>query len=92
MASITIDQVTDNGDNSLTIIGHDTDGTEYVTSIGRKSDLPSKEDDQMSYYLAILAETLSQAPIVLYEAPAYATKLQTLKAEKLAQAAAAIGL
>lgn len=69
--NITIDQVVDNGDNSLTITGHTDDGTSYTTSNGRKSELPTNQSDQMAYYEAMLISCLPSATPVLYQAPGY---------------------
>lgn len=69
--TLTIDYVTDNGDNSLTIIGHDQDGTEYQSSMGRKTDLPSKDSDKMAYYRNILCQVVPKGAPVLYQAPGY---------------------
>jgi hypothetical protein len=71
MSDLTIDQVTDNGDNSLTIIGHDTNNTSYTSSMGRKSDLPTDSTKQMAYYQQILADSIPPAPSTLYQAPGY---------------------
>lgn len=75
--TLTIDQVTDNGDNSLTIVGHTADNTSYTTSMGRKTDLPSVQADQMTYYQTILATALPPAQPVLYQAPGYTPPADT---------------
>lgn len=69
--ALVIDQVTDNGDNSLTIVGHDGD-TIYETSAGRKSDLPDKQSDQMAYYKQIVADSIPPDTMILYKNPSYA--------------------
>lgn len=73
--NLTIDQVTDNGDNSLTIIGHDSSDNSYTTSMGRKSDMPDSEnfsdESNIEYYQNILAEAVPAIPTVVYQAPGY---------------------
>lgn len=76
--NITIDQVTDNGDNSLTIIGHDDDGNEYTSGNGRLSVLPKKDSDKMNYYLETLLNSLPPENPVLYVTPSYTAKLQAI--------------
>lgn len=68
--SLAVDYVTDNGDNSLTITGHDGDQV-YTTSAGRKSDLPDGQVAQMTYYKQILSDCLPPEQPVLYQAPGY---------------------
>lgn len=68
---LTIDMVTDNGDNSLTIVGHDTDSNSYTTSMGRMSDLPADKTEQTPYYQQILFNSLPPTQAVLYQAPGY---------------------
>jgi hypothetical protein len=68
---LTIDQVVDNGDNSLSITGHDTSNTSYTTSMGRKSDLPTDPTQQMAYYQQVLADSIPPSPAVLYQAQDY---------------------
>lgn len=69
--TFTVDMVTDNGDNSLTITGHSSDNTSYTTSAGRKSDLPTNSDDQMAYYQQVLVTCLPPETPVLYQNPDY---------------------
>lgn len=71
-----VDSVTDNGDNSLTIIGHIEDGTEYSSGMGRKSDIPTKQADQMAYYVSMLNAALPPTQPILYQTPEYAQKLE----------------
>lgn len=68
--SLVIDQVTDNGDNTLQIIGHDGDQV-YETGMGRKTDLPSKTSDQMAYYKQVLTDSIPPNTEVLYQNPNY---------------------
>lgn len=74
MPDLIIDQVTDNGDNSLTIIGHDENGS-YESGLGRKSDLPEKTKDQMAYYQVILTDAIPSDNPVLYQTPEYKKQL-----------------
>lgn len=76
MNEFTIDQVIDNGDNSLTIIGHTADNTSYTTSMGRKSDLPVGEDEQLIYYQEVLATVIPPEQPVLYQNPDYTPSLE----------------
>lgn len=75
--NLTIDMVTDNQDNSLTITGHDANNNSYTTGMGRKSDLPSDPTQQMGYYQQILAANIPAAPATLYQAPGYMPPTET---------------
>lgn len=65
-----VDKVTDNGDNSISIIGHDDNGS-YETAAGRKSDLPKSDEGKMNYYLDKLNACLPPETEVLYQNPDY---------------------
>lgn len=74
--TLTVLQVIDNNDNSLTVVGSDTDDNQYTTSMGRKSDAPDStnlaDPDNMTYYQTILAEyAIPVSPTVVYTAPGY---------------------
>lgn len=71
MSDLVVDYVTDNGDNTLTITGHASDGTCYTTSSGRKSELPSSNTSKMAYYQQQLMNCLPPEQPVLYQAPGY---------------------
>lgn len=75
-SDFTVDMVTDNQDNSLTITGHDSDDNSYTTSMGRKTDMPDSGDfsdsDNIEYYQDILAQyAVPPTPTVVYQAPGY---------------------
>ena len=78
--SLTIDFVKDQGDNSLQIIGHDGDVV-YESGMGRKSDLPEKESEQLAYYKQILEASIPPTQEVLYQTPEYAAKVEALEVE-----------
>lgn len=71
MTNFIVDQVVDNGDNSLTITGHTDDNTSYTTNADRKSDLPKNEADQTTYCETMLDSCLPSLQPVLYQNPDY---------------------
>lgn len=91
MPNLTIDQVTDNGNNSLTIVGHTDDGTEYISTEGCKSDVDARhnEADQLTYYKDILSRQLPAEQPILYQTPEYAAQLEQEAADEAAAEAAA---
>lgn len=78
--NLTIDQVIDNGDNSLTITAHEDDGTEHVISNGRKSELPSGNGARMTYYEQVVRDSLPPEQPVLYVTPEYTAKIEEQEA------------
>jgi len=70
---LTIDSIVDNGDNTLTITGHDTNAVSHETNNGRKNKLPNQNNIQdsanIAYCQEILFKSIPPVPIVLYKNP-----------------------
>ena len=70
---LTIDSIVDNGDNTLTITGHDTNAVSHETNNGRKNKLPNQNNIQdasnILYCQNILLKSIPPVPVVLYKNP-----------------------
>ena len=68
---LTIEIIVDNGNNTLTITGHDTNRVSHTTNNGRKNKLPNQNNIQdtsnIAYCQDILLKSIPPVPVVIYD-------------------------